>query len=41
MNKQIKNKKNKKKQTCFHRMQAPTKKYFRTDLKNRFQIPSP
>ena len=27
--------------TCFHTIQAPTEKCFRTDLKNRVQIPSP
>ena len=26
---------------CFHTTQAPTEKYFQTDIKNCVQIPSP
>ena len=31
----------KKKQTCLHTMQVSIEKYFQTDLKNCFHIPSP
>ena len=38
---EAKKKKENKQQTCLHTMQVSIEKYFQTDLKNCFHIPSP